>query len=170
MTIFGHTYRYLHGYLVNRPTNFSWVVDNKLAGSGMPVTFGQFLWWVNHNIRSIITIREKPLPSEWLTKSNFVLEYRHFRVDDYKAPQLNTLIDIIEYIESNLKIGKPVVVHCAAGKGRTGLILGSYLLKAYHLKPDDAIKEIRKLRPGSIQSKEQINSIIQYGKYVSSLC
>jgi atypical dual specificity phosphatase len=58
------------------------------------------------------------------------------------------------------------MVHCAAGRGRTGTILAAYLLKENGLTADQAIKKIRKLRPGSIQSTTQEKAIFMYEKYL----
>ncbi|MGC1930937.1 MAG: hypothetical protein WA667_18355 [Candidatus Nitrosopolaris sp.] len=61
MSIFGDIYFWIHASVVHRPTNFSWVVKDKLAGSGRPMTYRQFLWLVAQGIGSIITVREGPL-------------------------------------------------------------------------------------------------------------
>jgi atypical dual specificity phosphatase len=58
------------------------------------------------------------------------------------------------------------LVHCAAGKGRTGTILGAYLLKKENLSAKEAITRIRNLRPGSIQTDSQENSLFEYEKYL----
>ena len=41
MTKIGEIYRKVHGRFVERPTNFSWVIPQKLAGSGLPSSFDQ---------------------------------------------------------------------------------------------------------------------------------
>jgi atypical dual specificity phosphatase len=56
--------------MVNRPTNFSWVIEGKLAGSGMPMNYSQFLWVITHGIKAIVTVREVPLPSKWFSNGN----------------------------------------------------------------------------------------------------
>ncbi|MDW0340799.1 MAG: dual specificity protein phosphatase family protein, partial [Nitrososphaeraceae archaeon] len=61
---------------------------------------------------------------------------------------------------------RPVLVHCAAGKGRTGTILAAYLLKKENLSARDAITRIRNLRPGSIQTDSQEKSLYEYKKYL----
>ena len=44
---------------------------------------------------------------------------------------------------------------CAAGIGRTGTILAAYLMSK-GIPLDDAISQIRKLRPGSVESTAQV--------------
>jgi atypical dual specificity phosphatase len=62
MTKIGNAYRWLHGNILQRPINFSWVVDRKLAGCRLPTTREECKWLVNiMGIRSIITVWEEPL-------------------------------------------------------------------------------------------------------------
>ncbi len=56
MTRIGNAYRWIHAHLTTRPTNYSWVIKDKLAGSGIPVTYSQFLWVLAHGIKTIITV------------------------------------------------------------------------------------------------------------------
>jgi atypical dual specificity phosphatase len=51
-----------------------------------------------------------------------------------------------------------VAVHCAAGLGRTGVIVACYLITLGRTA-DEAIDEIRNLRPGSIETAEQVEAI-----------
>lgn len=169
MTILGDNYRWIHGYLIHRPTNFSWVIKDKLAGSGRPVTYRQFLWIVAQGIDSIITIREGPLSSDWFININVAansIDYIHLNVKDYGAPSLEQLSNTIDFMEKQIDKGKRVLVHCAAGKGRTGTILAAYLLKEENLTAAQAIGKIRKLRPGSIQTKTQENCVKAFEQYL----
>src|ERR687887_330399 len=167
MTKIGNTYRWIYGHVVNRPTNFSWVIEGKLAGSGMPMTFSQFLWVVTHGIKTIVTLREVPLPQKWLINNiGARIDYLHLEVEDYGVPSIQDMDNTIDYIRLHIQEEKPVMVHCAAGRGRTGTILAAYLLKENGLTAYKAIKKIRKLRPGSIQSTTQEKAIFMYEKYL----
>ncbi|VFV42042.1 dual specificity protein [Lynx pardinus] len=55
-----------------------------------------------------------------------------------------------------------VGVHCALGFGRTGTMLACYLVKERGLAAGDAIAEIRRLRPGSIETYEQEKAVFQF--------
>jgi hypothetical protein len=58
-----------------------------LAGSAIPTSFHEILWlYGQHGIKSIITIKEKPLPSKWFESGK--IDYFHLSVEDYGAPSL----------------------------------------------------------------------------------
>jgi atypical dual specificity phosphatase len=177
MTLIGDAYRWLYSKFISRPTNFSWVINNQLAGSGLPLTFDQFMWLVNHGIGTIVTVRELPLPLEWLSvddikpsdskgRTTKKLNYFHLRVEDYHSPSIEEIESTVKFIENEIEGKRAVLVHCAAGKGRTGTILGAYLLKKENLSAKEAITRIRNLRPGSIQTDSQENSLFEYEKYL----
>ncbi len=173
MTLIGNLFRWIHGKVSNKPTNFSWVINNKLAGSGTPMTSEQYQWLIKNNIKSIVTVREFPLPQQWIVdneKEIIINDYKFVYVKDYGVPTLEVLDNIVDYI--NIKITKekkPLVVHCAAGKGRTGTILAAYLLKQDNISSQDAIKKIRRLRPGSIQSKVQEEILHEYETFLKGI-
>lgn len=167
MTRIGNTYRWFHGRFANRPTNFSWAIEKKLAGSGMPVNLPQLLWVAKNGIKSVVTVRESPLPTSWLADTNHKLEYMHLKVDDFCAPSLESLESTVRYIDRHINEEKPVLVHCAAGKGRTGTILAAYIMKQDpNISSLEAINKIRGLRPGSVQSEEQISTLRSFEKHL----
>lgn len=94
MTLTGDFYRWIYGRLFRKPSNFSWVIPSRLAGSGLIKTHNEFDWVVKQGIRSIITIREIPLPGKYFESSkkeksqdkNIVIDYLHIKVDDHDAP------------------------------------------------------------------------------------
>jgi atypical dual specificity phosphatase len=150
----------------DRPTNFSWVTEGKLAGSGLPVTQDEFKWVLDKGIKSIVTVREVPLPSRWIDGTN--IDYLHLVVEDYGVPNMEVLDEAVNYIDNKIQRGKPVLVHCAAGKGRTGALLAAYMIKKENLTAEQAIEKIRLMRPGSVQSVTQETALSMYEKYVRS--
>jgi atypical dual specificity phosphatase len=150
----------------DRPTNFSWVTEGKLAGSGLPVTQDEFKWVLDKGIKSIVTVREVPLPSRWIDGTD--IDYLHLMVEDYGVPNMEVLDEAVNYIDKKIQSGKPVLVHCAAGKGRTGALLAAYMIKKENLTAEQAIEKIRLMRPGSVQSVTQETALSMYEKYVRS--
>ncbi|MDQ3853979.1 MAG: dual specificity protein phosphatase family protein [Thermoproteota archaeon] len=166
MTKIGNAYRRFHGMLSDRPTNFSWVTEDKLAGSGLPVTHDEFKWLIDKGIKSIVTVREVPLPSQWIDGTD--IDYLHLMVEDYGVPNMEVLDEAVNYIDNKIQNGKPVLVHCAAGKGRTGALLAAYMIKKENLTAEQALEKIRLMRPGSVQSVTQETALSMYEKYVKS--
>jgi atypical dual specificity phosphatase len=162
----GDAYRRFHGMVTDRPTNFSWIIQGKLAGCGLPVSEDEFEWVTNQGIRSIVTVREVPLPSDWFNGSE--IDYLHLAVEDFGAPNMEELIEAVDFIDQQIKNGKPVMVHCAAGKGRTGAVLAAYLVKKHNLAANQAIEKVREMRPGSVQSISQETAVSMYEKYLKS--
>jgi atypical dual specificity phosphatase len=152
--------------VTDRPTNFSWIIDGKLAGGGLPVTENEFRWLAEQGIKSIVTVREVALPSDWFEGSD--IDYLHLEVEDFGAPNIEDLIQAVDFIEQQIKSGRPVMVHCAAGKGRTGTVLAAYLVKNHSLTAEQAIEKVRSMRPGSVQSVTQETAVSMYERYLKS--
>ena len=148
----GNLWRQVHGRITSRPTNFSWVIEENLAGSGKPTTKNEFNWIISQGIQSVVTMTEDALPAHWVSGT---VEYLHVPTPDLTAPDLERLDGAVDFIHEQIKDGRAVMVHCAAGLGRAGTVLASYLVKYAGYTAESAITEIRAKRPGSIQSEVQ---------------
>ena len=158
----GNIWRKVHGKITKKPTNFSWMIDQALAGSGMPTTFDEFKWIREQGVKSIVTMTENALPETWTKEIN----YLHVPTPDLTAPDMDKIDSAVEFIHQQIQNKQPVMVHCAAGMGRAGTILACYYVKYKKFSAKDAIKKIRDERPGSIQSEVQELAIGYYEKHV----
>jgi atypical dual specificity phosphatase len=180
MVKISNIYRWIYGHITGKPTNFGWVVEGKLAGSGVPMSEKELKWLVERQgIKSIITIKEKPLPSEWFSTNNNdntdtatkKIDYLHISIQDYGAPSLEELDYVVNHISQQIDRGRPVMVHCSGGKGRTGTIFAAYLIKKERgsiMTADNAIKRLNKIRGESIQSEDQERIVFDYEKYIKN--
>jgi len=159
----GNLWRKVHGKITKKPTNFSWLINNKLAGSGMPTSSTELQWVIRQGIKSVITMTENPLPESWIQD----VKYLHVPTEDFSAPDMEKIDHTIDFIQERIKNGEPTMVHCAAGVGRTGTILACYLIKHHNFSVKDAIDKVRKERPGSIQSESQEIAIGLYHKFLN---
>ncbi len=159
----GNAWRKIHGKITKHPTNFSWLIKGELAGSGMPTTSDELDWAVSQGIKSIVTMTEEALPGRWVGD----LGYLHVPTPDLTAPDMDRIDHAVDYIAGQIAKNRPVMVHCAAGRGRAGTILACYLVKYKKHSAAEAIQKIRKNRPGSIQSDVQEMAIGFYEKHIS---
>lgn len=145
---------------LKKPRNFYWLINGILAGSNRP-SEAEIRWMYAQGIRAIISLTVKRLSSHLLSELN--LEYLHSPITDFTAPTLETLKNVTDFIEEMRNRNKPVVVHCGEGKGRTGTILAAYLIKKGYTA-EEAIKEIRKKSPRSIETEEQETILKEFEK------
>lgn len=159
----GNAWRKIRGQITKRPSNFSWVIDDKLAGSGIPTSRAEFDWICKQGVDSIITMTEDALPQTW---TDTIDGYLHVPTPDLAAPEMDGIDRAVAFAHKTITSKKRVMVHCAAGMGRAGTILACYLIKHGGLSADEAITRIRRERPGSIQSTPQENVIKMYERRV----
>jgi len=160
----GNAWRKVHGKITKRPTNFSWLIEEKLAGSGMPTSFEELDWVLKQGVKSIVTMTENALPEKWVSE----IRYLHVPTPDLSAPDMEKIDTAVDFIHENILDNQAVMVHCAAGMGRAGTILACYLVKYHKYSSEDAVKKIRKERPGSIQSEIQELAITFYQKHIGN--
>ena len=160
MTKIGDVKRKLHGKIWKKPDNFSWIIEGKLAGSAIPTSIDEVQWAIDQGVKSIVTIREEPLDTDYTNNVN----YFHVHSNDMGVPEFDDLVKTVDFIHDRIVNDEPVMVHCLAGLGRTGTILACYLIKYKKMSADDAIQKVRDERPGSIQSFPQEEIIFQFAK------
>jgi atypical dual specificity phosphatase len=130
------------------------------------MTASQLAWVKKKGIKSVFTIREYPLPSSWFPDCD--MDYRHLNVENYGAPAVDVLDDAVDYIGNEIRNGKPLMVHCNGGRGRTGTLLAAYLMKKEGLPADQAIQKVQEIRGRRIRRKKQLDTLREYESYLQS--
>jgi protein-tyrosine phosphatase len=135
-----------------RTVPFTWIIKKKIAAS----------WWPDANlldrykeegIKIIINCSEfdyrKEVPKDF--------QYFHINIPDYGTPTDSQLDHFLEITKKFSKENNPMVVHCVAGCGRTGIMVVAWAAFNGYI-PDgmDPVKWIRKLRPCCLETKEQM--------------
>jgi atypical dual specificity phosphatase len=116
-------------------------------------------WLVDKGIGGIVTLTESSLDRSIVLENDVV--YKHIPVVDMAPPSIKAIIEFLKFSEDCLKKKKAVLVHCTAGLGRTGTMLSCYLVKN-GIDPFEAIRRIRQLRPGSVETLEQEMRILEF--------
>lgn len=149
-------------------TQFRWILAGKLAGSGQPGLMSsveedwEFIRAAG--IRLLVTLTEQPLDPRPEVSG---IQGLHFPISDMGIPATPRAVDhLCQTILAAMDEGLPVLVHCKAGIGRTGLILACCLV-ALGREPEQARFELRRLHQSYIQTETQERFVDHYGDYVA---
>ncbi len=85
------------------------------------------------------------------------LQWLQLVIEDFGTPDLNALESwqqIKENVLAALARRETVLLHCAAGLGRTGMMAACLLVACGHT-PASAIAQVRAARPGTIETEAQ---------------
>ena len=77
--------------------------------------------------------------------------HRRFEIPDRDVPSLETMREILDAIDAALAERRTVYVHCFGGIGRTGTVVGCWLVR-HGTTADDALRQIARLREGTSDS------------------
>lgn len=92
------------------------------------------------------------------------LVWRHFPIRDFSVPDDHVRArwrDANADLHQRLDAGETIAIHCRAGLGRTGVAAAMILIER-GLAPDQAIRLVRRSRPGAIETAEQQDWVAAY--------
>ena len=130
-----------------------WLVPNLLAGRCGP---DEQPWQLDRlrkaGIGAVLSVNDGELcaPEDFAEHG---LAYACIPLSNHAPPQegdlehcLDALPAALAFVTDNMSRGVPVLVHCTAGKDRTGLFMAYYLMQRQNLSLQDAIKRLRSVR------------------------
>ncbi len=62
------------------------------------------------------------------------------------------MIPLVDFVAAEVAAGRPTLVHCHAGKDRTGALLAGYLVRHRGLTPEEALHQVRRANPRAMTS------------------
>ncbi len=137
--------------------------ENELYGSELPKTQEDLDYIKKQGIKIIISLEEaiKELAEHSTLKTDF--EHIELYITDYGVPFTEQIEKFLEIFSKAKEEKKPVLVHCYAGCGRTGVMLALAEKLFYNTKDgEEAIRNLKKVRPCALETSEQRTLVINY--------
>jgi protein-tyrosine phosphatase len=140
-------------------------IDDKVAFSRMPTE--RELDEVARDFDAVVVlVEEYELPyslEEWKERG---IEVLHSPIQDFTAPSIEQLLEVLRWIEKQVTVGKKVLIHCMGGLGRSGTVAVAWLMYSKGFSLREALMKVRKKRPGAVETWEQMEVLKELERHL----
>jgi protein tyrosine phosphatase len=143
-----------------------WVVPGKLLAGCYPGSEElqeaerKLRGLLEHGIRHVINLMEPNEVNRWMkpfvpyegqmkaiaNSMGREVTFERTPIRDGWVPSHGDMVAILDSVDSHVEREMPVYVHCWGGRGRTGTVVGCYLVRHGLCAPHEVVNQIRKLR------------------------
>lgn len=128
---------------------------DEILASGLPTPFKNVLeHFHTRDIGLVVRLNSHLYPAEYF--SALGITHIDMIFDDGTCPPLNLVRKFINLAHQTITVqNKHIAVHCKAGLGRTGCLIGAYLVYRYGFTANEVIAYMRFMRPGMVVGPQQ---------------
>lgn len=110
-------------------------------------------YFVNNNVQLVVRLN-----SHLYNKKHFEdvgIKHIDMIFEDGTCPDLSIVKNFVGAAETIINQGGKIAVHCKAGLGRTGCLIGAHLIYTYGFTANECIGFLRFIRPGMVVGPQQ---------------
>jgi atypical dual specificity phosphatase len=156
-----------------------WVIPGVLAGMPMPFVHpdrrmngggalnaydDEMPELYSTGIRAVVSLLNIPTDAGVFESAGFA--FLSLPIPDGSGPSHEQAEDFIHFVDGQLRMQRPVAVHCEAGLGRTGTMLALYLI-AQGDTAESAIRRIREIEKVAVETARQIQFLEQFAEQIT---
>lgn len=121
--------------------------------TGNPSVDYVFRYFKKYNVKLVVRLNSKLYDSRIFEQRG--IKHVDLIFDDGTCPTMAFVQGFIGAAEGVIREGGKIAVHCRAGLGRTGCLIGAHLIYTYGFSAQEAIAYMRFLRPGMVVGPQQ---------------
>ncbi|EEB05087.1 Cdc14-like protein phosphatase Clp1/Flp1 [Schizosaccharomyces japonicus yFS275] len=126
---------------------------NGTQAKKLPQSFAIVLdYFTKNNVRLVVRLNGPLYDKREFERCD--IQHRDMYFEDGTVPDLSMVKEFIDLTESVEPDGV-IAVHCKAGLGRTGCLIGAYLMYKYPFTANEVIAFMRIMRPGMVVGPQQ---------------
>lgn len=110
-------------------------------------------YFKKHDVRMVVRLNSHLYDKKIFEDVN--IKHVDMIFEDGSCPPMSFVKGFIGLAEGVIREGGKVAVHCRAGLGRTGCLIGAHLIYSYGFTATEAIAYMRFLRPGMVVGPQQ---------------
>lgn len=129
-----------------QPRNFRWIIDGQMAGSARPEMAEHVHWMAANGVGAIVSATPMAREAEHAARA-LGLELLSLPIEDYGIPTEAQVAEFLAFTRACIDAGRPVLVHCMAGIGRTGTLCSLWLVQ-HGMSAEDALDRVGVESPG----------------------
>lgn len=93
--------------------------------------------------------------------------HRRMAIPDLTAPPREGMVEILDTLDAALRAGRVVYLHCFGGIGRTGTVVGCFLVR-HGTGPDQVLRRIAELRVGVLDEAASVPETAEQRRMVAN--
>lgn len=143
--------------------DMNWILPGRILAMSSPSSYkidgglspSEYLkYFKKHRVSTVVRLNEKMYQHQDFEKHGIRVEDLEY--PDGSNPHDRTIVQFIQLCDKEFASGNAVAVHCRAGLGRTGTLIGLYMMYKYTgLDCKTTIAWLRMCRPGSVVGEQQ---------------
>lgn len=130
-------------------------LEGVLRSRSLPNAFRNVLaHFTARNVGLVVRLNSHLYPASYFTALG--IQHLDMIFDDGTCPSLDTVRNFIDIAHRMITVrNQGVAVHCKAGLGRTGCLIGAYLIYRHGFTANEIIAFMRVMRPGMVVGPQQ---------------
>jgi len=146
---------------VRAPWRFQWILKRRLATMAWPQYPEHLRYLLKNGIRRLVSLSPECRPPIHQFTEFYWIE---IPIDELQAPTLEQIKLFICFCDNARQMDEGVGIQDRVGRGRSGTLAACYLVRYCQLTAEQAIAQVRKVRPGAIETIAQEQAVYDYYK------